>query len=128
MKRKMTNQHVRLRAVPALVPAPGAEKKPMPPAVPENQPTAKPAAEASGQTEVQGWESSGVPAFELYAPPKKVRPPYQLTGVVRVRKEAEIAIRNLRRDTGLSMGEIASELILQAAAVCTIRREVGPMG
>ena len=110
MKMKTTNPHIRLRAAPALAPAPAPEKHS------NLAPAPEPTLDARTTTVV------------LSVPSAQVSPPYKLTGVVRVRKAAEIAVRDLRRDTGLSMGEIASELILQAAAVCTIRREVGPMG
>lgn len=110
MKMKTTNGRIRLRAAPALAPAPAPEKHST------LEPAPEPTLDARTTTVV------------LSVPSAQVSPPYKLTGVVRVRKAAEIAVRDLRRDTGLSMGEIASELILQAAAVCTIRREVGPMG
>ena len=110
MKLKTTNGRIRLRAVQTLAPASAPEKHPT------LEPAPEPTLDARTTTVV------------LSVPSEQVRPPYKLTGVVRVRKAAEIAVRDLRRDTGLSMGEIASELILQAAAVCTIRREVGPMG
>ena len=110
MRAKTANPHIRLRAVQTLAPAPGLEKHPT------LEPAPEPTLDARTTTVV------------LSVPSAQVSPPYKLTGVVRVRKAAEIAVRDLRRDTGLSMGEIASELILQAAAVCTIRREVGPMG
>lgn len=110
MRAKTANPHIRLRAAPALAPAPAPEKHPT------LEPAPEPTADARTTTVV------------LSVPSAQVSPPYKLTGVVRVRKAAEIAVRDLRRDTGLSMGEIASELILQAAAVCTIRREVVPMG
>lgn len=110
MRAKTANPHIRLRAAPSLAPAPAPEKHST------LEPAPEPTLDARTTTVV------------LSVPSAQVSPPYKLTGVVRVRKAAEIAVRDLRRDTGLSMGEIASELILQAAAVCTIRREVGPMG
>ena len=117
MKTKTPNRHIRLRAAPIPAPAPEPEKSPTTPPAPDT-PIREPEPTADARTAT----------VVLSVPSAQVSPPYKLTGVVRVRKAAEIVIRDLRRDTGLSMGEIASELILQAAAVCTIRREVGPMG
>lgn len=116
MKMKTTNGRIRLRAVSISAPTQGPEKRPAPTPAPEPIRKPEPTLDARTTTVV------------LSVPSAQVSPPYKLTGVVRVRKAAEIAVRDLRRDTGLSMGEIASELILQAAAVCTIRREVVPMG
>ena len=46
-----------------------------------------------------------------------------LNGVVRVSPEAELAIRALCCKTGLTQRHIASELIIQAAAICEIQEE-----
>lgn len=51
-------------------------------------------------------------------PPKPRR--YRLNGAVRVNEDAEIAVRELCDKTGLSIRHVASELIIQAAALCQI--------
>lgn len=47
---------------------------------------------------------------------KRVKPPkYDLIGLVRINAEAETALRDLSVQTGLTLREIASSLIVQAA-------------
>ena len=51
---------------------------------------------------------------------RNLRDRVNLTGVVRINEEAELALLSLCGRTGLSMRSIASQLITQAAAVCTV--------
>lgn len=55
--------------------------------------------------------------------PDRQRDYIKLSGVVRVSAEAELAILELCGKTGLSMRNVASQLIVQAAKLCTIVRE-----
>lgn len=47
---------------------------------------------------------------------------YELKGRIRIKPEAEIALKSLQLETGLSICDIASQLITQAAACVTIKR------
>lgn len=53
---------------------------------------------------------------------KKMKDTVRLSGVVRIKPEAELSLMELCGRTGLSMCSIASQLITQAAAVCRIER------
>ena len=54
---------------------------------------------------------------------KSIRDKVRLNGVVRISEEAELALLELCGKTGLSMRNVASALIVQAAQVCEIRNE-----
>lgn len=54
---------------------------------------------------------------------KSARDKVRLNGVVRISEEAELALLELCGKTGLSMRNVASALIVQAAQVCEIRNE-----
>lgn len=69
-------------------------------------------------------ELIGAPAITL-RPPSPVKPkPVNLIGVVRISEAAELALHRLAAETGLSLKSVASELIVQAAAICVIEQEV----
>ena len=44
----------------------------------------------------------------------------RLNGTLRVTPEAELAVRRLSAYTGLTQRDVASELIIQAAAICQV--------
>lgn len=44
----------------------------------------------------------------------------KLSGIVRVSAEAEIAVRELADATGMSMRDVASSLLVQAASLCEL--------
>ena len=56
----------------------------------------------------------------LTFPRRPPRPRYNLIGAVKITSDAEIALRDLNERTGLPMRQIASELIVQAAACVDI--------
>lgn len=59
--------------------------------------------------------------------PKSRRDTIRLNGTVRISEEAELALIELCGKTGLSMKNVASALITQAAAVCEIRKGGGAL-
>lgn len=74
-------------------------------------------------------DAMGLPAGEPLAPPIILRTPHavpakpvNLIGVVRISEEAERELHRLAAETGLSLKAVASELIIQAAKICTIER------
>lgn len=48
-----------------------------------------------------------------------------LAGMVRVTPEAELLVRELSGMTGLSCRQVASELLIQAAALCEVIHDEG---
>lgn len=51
-----------------------------------------------------------------------------LSGAVRVTPEAELVVRELAGMTSLPIRQVASELLIQAAALCEILRDDGEGG
>lgn len=65
------------------------------------------------------------PRIVLRIPGPRPKKNLNLAGMIRVSPEAEIAVRNLADETGLSYAKVASSLLIQAAAMCEIEREGG---